>query len=75
MNERKQIITLFSSESTARYIKDVFSVLALPRGSVFQFRYDTQYIDPRLLTMFSQGYTENLLFFEVPRMCGKKIVF
>lgn len=56
MIESKQIITLFSSESTIRYIKDVFSVLALPRGSVFQFRYDTQYIDPRLLAMFSQGH-------------------
>lgn len=49
-----KVITLFSSESTVRYIKDIFTVLALPRGSVYQFRYDTQYIDSELLDEFDQ---------------------
>lgn len=48
-----EFATLFSSESTNQYIKDIFSVLALPRGSVYRFRYDKKYIIPELLADFA----------------------
>lgn len=46
------ILTLFSSDSTVQYTKDVFSVLSLPRGSIFQFRYQSQYVDDAVKTIF-----------------------
>ena len=46
------ILTLFSSDSTVQYTKDVFSVLSLPRDSIFQFRYQTQYVDDAVKTIF-----------------------
>ena len=52
MNNQSTIITLFSSNSTVQYIKDIFSVLSLPRGSSFQFRYQSDYIDPRVIGLF-----------------------
>ena len=55
MNNPSTIITLFSSNSTAQYIKDIFSVLSLPRGSVFQFRYQSEYIDPRVRGIFDNN--------------------
>lgn len=55
MNNQIPIITLFSSDSTVQYIKDIFSVLSLPRGSVFQFRYLNNYVDPRAKALFSSN--------------------
>lgn len=49
------IITLFSSNATVQYVKDVFSVLSLPRGSLFQFRYQHNYLDPRTMAFFSNS--------------------
>lgn len=54
MNNQNTIVTLFSSNSTDQYIKDIFSVLALPRGSFFEFRYEKKYIDTRV-TALLQG--------------------
>lgn len=55
MNNQSTIITLFSSSSTVQYIKDIFSVLSLPRGSIFQFRYQSDYIDPRVRGIFDNN--------------------
>lgn len=60
MNNQSTIITLFSSNSTERYIKDIFSVLSLPRGSVFQFSYQSNYIDPRVRGIFDNNENLNL---------------
>ena len=60
MNNQSTIITLFSSDSTVQYIKDIFSVLSLPRGSVFQFRYQSNYIDPRIRGIFNNNDNLNL---------------
>lgn len=60
MNNQEMIITLFSSNSTVQYIKDIFSVLSLPRGSIFQFRYQSDYIDPRLRGIFNNNNNLNL---------------
>lgn len=59
MSNQTTVITLFSSDSTVQYIKDIFSVLSLPRGSGFQFRYQSNYVDPRVVTLFSNN-TKNL---------------
>lgn len=58
MNNQSTIITLFSSNATVQYTKDIFSVLSLPRGSIFQFRYQSNYIDPRVRGIFDNN--ENL---------------
>ena len=56
MNDHQStIITLFSSDATVQYVKDIFSVLSLPRGSQFQFRYQNNYIDPRISHLFSNN--------------------
>ena len=60
MNNQSTIITLFSSNSTVQYIKDIFSVLSLPRGSIFQFRYQSEYIDPRVRGIFDDNNNLNL---------------
>lgn len=52
MINNSTIITLFSSEATEQYIKDIFSVLSLPRGSRFEFRYQSDYIDPKVISIF-----------------------
>lgn len=48
----KNILTLFSSDSTVQYTKDIFSVLSLPRDSIFQFRYQSQYVEDYVKTYF-----------------------
>ena len=58
------MMTLLSSESTIQYIKDVFSVLAIPRGCEYRFRYDKQYIVRELLADFSDS----------KKMVGKKVL-
>lgn len=60
MNNQSTIITLFSSNSTVQYTKDIFSVLSLPRGSVFQFRYQNNYIDPRVRGIFDNNQNLDL---------------
>lgn len=40
-----RILTLFSSDTTLQYVKDIFSVLSLPRNCILQFRYQAQYIE------------------------------
>jgi hypothetical protein len=46
------IYTLFSSESTVQYKKDIFSALSMPRDSVFQFRYQAQHVDESVKSDF-----------------------
>lgn len=60
MGNQVKIITLFSSDATIQYKKDIFSVLALPRNSVFQFRYESKYIDPRVLTLLGNFSNDNI---------------
>lgn len=55
MDNNKVIITLFSSDATVQYTKDIFSVLALPRGSSFRFRYESRYIDPNVIPLLETG--------------------
>ena len=50
MNDK--ILTLFSSNHTLQYEKDVFSVLSLPRGCEFQFRYEKDYVEDSVKTIF-----------------------
>ena len=38
------ILTLFSSDATLQYTKDIFSVLSLPRNWIFQFRDLTEFV-------------------------------
>ena len=42
-------ITLFSSDSSGQYKKDIYNVIAAPYNSEYRFRYTTQYIDPSLI--------------------------
>ena len=48
-----EILTLFSSNSTVQYTKDVFSVLSLPRDSIIDFRYQAQHVDNVVKPIFS----------------------
>lgn len=41
-------LTLFSSDSSGQYKKDIFNVIAAPFNSEYRFRYTTQYIVPSL---------------------------
>ena len=54
------MITLFASDARLQYTKDVFSVLALPRGSSFQFRYESRYIEPNAKELLKEGKIDNL---------------
>jgi len=47
-----EILTLFSSNSTTQYTKDIFSVLSLPRNSIINFRYQTQHVDNSVKPVF-----------------------
>ena len=53
MNEK--ILTLFSSDHTKQYEKDVFSVLSLPRGCKFQFRYEKNYVEDSVKAIFTNN--------------------
>lgn len=46
------ILTLFSSNSTIQYTKDIFSVLSLPRNYIFQFRYQAQHVPTSVASIF-----------------------
>lgn len=46
------ILTLFSSNSTIQYTKDIFSVLSLPRNCHIQFRYQSQYVENSVKAIF-----------------------
>lgn len=54
--EIDNLITLFSSESTKQYVKDIFTVLALPRDAEYQFRYETKYVESGVRSLFSSDY-------------------
>lgn len=41
-------LTLFSSDSSGQYKKDIYNVIAAPYNSEYRFRYRTQYVDPIL---------------------------
>lgn len=41
-------LTLFSSDSSGQYKKDIYNVIAAPYNSEYRFRYTTQYIEPSL---------------------------
>jgi hypothetical protein len=43
------VLLLISSNSSRRYGDDIVRALAHPRGTDFQFRYGTKYLDPALL--------------------------
>ena len=47
--------TLFTSDYRPRYTNDVLSVLALPEGLEFQFRYEQKYIDHTLIHRVSEN--------------------
>ena len=48
-------LTLFSSDSSGQYKKDIFNVIAAPYNSEYRFRYTTQYIDPSLHTLLKEN--------------------
>lgn len=41
-------LTLFSSDSSSQYKKDIYNVIAAPYNSEYRFRYRAQYIDSQL---------------------------
>ncbi len=43
-------LTLFSSDSSTQYKKDIYNVIAAPYNSEYRFRYRTQYIEESLKT-------------------------
>ena len=49
-------ITLFSSDSTVKYTKDVFNVLALPQNGIYQFRYEDKYVETSVKDKFRNDY-------------------
>lgn len=49
---QNNILTLFSSDSTIQYTKDIFSVLSLPRECIFQFRYQSQHVENSVKSFF-----------------------
>ncbi len=51
----QNLLTLFSSESTIKYIKDIFCVLALPRDAEYQFRYETRHVQNSVRAIFSSS--------------------
>jgi hypothetical protein len=60
-NER---LLLLSSDRRRRYAEDVLTALALPVGSVIQFRYDANYVVPALQRSINDvvGWTATLAF-------------
>lgn len=42
------MIYLFSSDARDRYIQDILNVMALPRGALYQFRYEDTIVDDQL---------------------------
>jgi hypothetical protein len=60
-NER---LVLLSSDKRRRYAEDVLTALALPAGSVIQFRYDASYVVPALQRSINDvvGWTATLAF-------------
>ena len=50
-----EIFTLFSSDSTVQYTKDVFSILSLPRNSIINFRYQAQHVDNAVKPVFENN--------------------
>ena len=45
-------ITLFTSDARPKYINDVLSVIGLPSGSQYQFRYETKYVPSAIRDFF-----------------------
>ena len=43
--DRKMILTLFSSDGSHQYKKDVLNVIAAPYNSEYRFRYKKEYIE------------------------------
>ncbi len=43
-------LTLFSSDSSGQYKKDIYNVIAAPANSHYQFRYTKEYIDKKLIS-------------------------
>ena len=46
---------LFSSNSTVKYVRDIFNVLAMPENAEYQFRYQTKYVDSDARDSFRRG--------------------
>lgn len=53
------ILTLLSSNQTVQYEQNIFSVLSLPRDSIFQFSYQEKYLDKSVIDLFSTNKTFN----------------
>ena len=53
--QNSNVITLFSSESTEKYIKDIFAVLALPRNADYRFRYEKKYVENKVCNLFDDS--------------------
>jgi hypothetical protein len=51
------MFSLYSSDSSVRYLQDVLDCIAFPQGQIVQFRYDIKYVEPRisLWTKHSDG--------------------
>jgi len=47
-SEEQRIICLLSSNSTERYLVDILTILAMPPGSVYHFRYELKWLDKEL---------------------------
>lgn len=48
-------LTLFSSDSSGQYKKDIYNVIAAPYNSKYRFRYRSKYIEPKLHTKLSNN--------------------
>lgn len=47
------ILTLLSSNQVVQYEQNIFSVLSLPRDSIFQFSYQEKYLDKSVIKLFN----------------------
>lgn len=58
--EKSNILYLFSSNQLPRYERDALDTVCLPAGSIMQFRYGSDNIDPKIKNLLSQGKQEIL---------------
>lgn len=72
------VITLFTSDSRPKYINDALSVLSLPPGSRYQFRYELKYLPASVQALFEAGEVGDIrlliAFKSEPKVVGDKTI-
>ena len=56
---KKMVLTLFSSDSSQQYKKDVLNVIAAPYNSEYRFRYKKEYIEENVESYLSDKSANN----------------